>query len=80
MASILQIKKDNEYVNVPILRGKSAYEHALDGGLQENITETNFNKMLGNFVYGDGVNYQIKVVNSKPSTFDPNVITIVLSD
>lgn len=81
MNSVLQVKNSvGDMIQVPALRGKSAYQSAIEGGLHENITEEQFNKILGNIVYGDQSGYKIKVVNSKPSTFDPNAITIVLSD
>ena len=51
MSSILQIKKpgtNNEFIEVPYLQGKSAYEHALEGGLPQNINEETFNMILGN--------------------------------
>lgn len=85
MSSILQIKKpgtNNEFIEVPYLQGKSAYEHALEGGLPQNINEETFNMILGNLVYGSGADntiYQINVTGQKPDDNTPeNVITIVL--
>lgn len=80
--SVLSVKPAGQsaFLDVPVIRGKSAYQHAIEGGLLEDITETQFNEMMSNMVYGDTAGYKIKVVNSKPSTFDPNSITIVLSD
>lgn len=40
MSSILQVKNSEGYiVDVPALRGKSAYQSAIEGGLPSNITE-----------------------------------------
>lgn len=82
MGSIIQVKKDDRYVDVPVLRGKSAYEHAISGGLLDTIDEETFNKMLGNMVYGAGADntvYQINVTGQEPDDNTPdNVITIVL--
>lgn len=47
MSSILQVKNSDGYiVDVPALRGKSAYQSAIEGGLPSNITEQEFNTML----------------------------------
>lgn len=84
MGSILQVKKsgDNSFTNVPVLRGKSAYEHALDGGLSMDVSETDFNQRLGGVVTGVGGNgelYKIVFSDSAPTENNENIITIVLS-
>ena len=74
MSSVLQIKNSaGIIVDVPALRGKSAYQHAIEGGLDIESEEL-FNKILGNL-------YQIEIAATPPSidTSD-KIITIVLED
>lgn len=85
MSSILQVKNSaGEIIDVPALRGKSAYQQALKGGLPQNINEETFNMILGNLVYGSGADntiYQINVTGQEPDDNTPeNVITIVLEN
>lgn len=82
MSSVLQVKNSaGTIIDVPALRGKSAYQHAIEGGLT-GINEETFNTMLGNLVYGAGADntvYQINVTGQEPDNNTPeNVITIVL--
>lgn len=74
MSSVLQIKNSaGIIVDVPALRGKSAYQHAVEGGLDIESEEL-FNKILGNL-------YQIEIAATPPSTNTSNkIITIVLED
>lgn len=72
MSSVLQIKNSaGIIVDVPALRGKSAYQHAIEGGLDIESEEL-FNKILGNL-------YQIEIAATPPSTdTSDKIITIVL--
>ena len=72
MSSVLQIKNSaGIIVDVPALRGKSAYQHAIEGGLDIESEEL-FNKILGNL-------YQIEIAATEPSTdTSDKIITIVL--
>lgn len=74
MSSVLQIKNSaGIIVDVPALRGKSAYQHAIEGGLDIESEEL-FNKILGNL-------YQIEITGTEPSTdTSDKIITIVLED
>lgn len=74
MSSVLQIKNSaGIIVDVPALRGKSAYQHAIEGGLDIESEEL-FNKILGNL-------YQIEIAAAPPSTdTSDKIITIVLED
>ena len=74
MSSVLQIKNSaGIIVDVPALRGKSAYQHAIEGGLDIESEEL-FNKILGNL-------YQIEIAGTEPSTSTSDkIITIVLED
>lgn len=74
MSSVLQIKNSaGIIVDVPALRGKSAYQHAIEGGLDIESEEL-FNKILGNL-------YQIEIATTPPSTdTSDKIITIVLED
>ena len=82
--SVLSVKPTGQstFLDVPIIRGKSAYQSAIEGGLPAGIDENLFNNKLGNIVTGIGGNgnlYQIVFSSSKPSSnTDSNVITIVL--
>lgn len=83
MGSILQVKQDGRFVDVPALRGKSAYEQALEGGL--DITEEQFNNLMANIIsvdsQGESTPYKIQFVgqNQEPDENTPdNIITIVL--
>ena len=83
MGSILQVKQDGRFVDVPALRGKSAYEHALEGGL--DITEEQFNNLMANIIsvdnLGESTPYKIQFVREgqEPDKNTPdNIITIVL--
>ena len=64
MGSILQVKQDGRFVDVPALRGKSAYEQALEGGL--DITEEQFNNLMANIISvdneGESTPYKIQFV------------------
>ena len=74
MSSILQVKNSaGTLLDVPALRGKSAYQHAIEGGL--NIeSEQLFNEILGNL-------YKIEIAGTEPSTGSSDkIITIVLDD
>ena len=74
MSSILQVKNSaGALIDVPALRGKSAYQHAIEGGL--NIeSEQLFNEILGNL-------YKIEIAGTEPSTGSSDkIITIVLDD
>lgn len=73
-SSVLSVKPSGTtaFLDVPIIRGKSAYEHALDGGL--DLEEQEFNELLAN-------QYKIVISNTPPSTgVSDRVITIVLGD
>lgn len=73
MGSILQIKQEGRFVDVPSLRGKSAYQHAIEGGLDIE-SEQLFNEILGNL-------YKIEIAGTEPSTGSSDkIITIVLDD
>lgn len=74
MSSVLQIKNSaGIIVDVPALRGKSAYQHAIEGGLDIESEEL-FNRILGNL-------YQIEITGTEPSTdTSDKIITIVLED
>lgn len=74
MSSILQVKNSDGYiVDVPALRGKSAYQHAIEGGLDIE-SEQLFNEILGNL-------YKIEIAGTEPSTGSSDkIITIVLDD
>lgn len=87
--SILNIKPSDSanFIGVPVARGKSAYEQALQGGFKGDgtttlPTEEQFNKIMANLVSvkdGDGTPYQLVVTGEEPaSDTDSNVITIVL--
>lgn len=83
MGSILQVKQDGRFVDVPALRGKSAYEQALEGGL--DITEEQFNNLMANIIsvdsQGESTPYKIQFVGKgqEPDENTPdNIITIVL--
>lgn len=83
MGSILQVKQGNGFVDVPALRGKSAYEQALEGGL--DITEEQFNNLMANIIsvdkQGESTPYKIQFVREgqEPDENTPdNIITIVL--
>ena len=92
MGSVLQIKNaEGKFIDIPSLRGKSAYDHAVDGGFKglNNITPTEeeFNKLLANLVVGQGASngesqiYQINFSGEPPADDTPdNVITIVLEN
>lgn len=81
--SVLQIRTQDGLINVPVSRGKSAYEHALNGGLQI-FSEEVFNNMLANLVIvdnaiGDSRILKINFSASEPDeNTDDNTITIVL--
>lgn len=74
MSSILQVKNSaGALIDVPALRGKSAYQHAIEGGLDIE-SEQLFNEILGNL-------YKIEIAGTEPSTGSSNkIITIVLDD
>ena len=73
MSSVLQIKNSaGIIVDVPALRGKSAYQHAIEGGLDIESEEL-FNKILGNL-------YQIKMGTEPSTDTSDKIITIVLED
>lgn len=84
MSSILQVKNSDGYiVDVPALRGKSAYQHALESGL--NLSEEEFNNLMANIVAidnpGDSTPYKIQFVGEgqePDETTSDNIITIVL--
>jgi hypothetical protein len=64
MGSILQVKREGRFVDVPALRGKSAYEQALEGGL--DMTEEQFNNLMANIIsvdkQGESTPYKIQFV------------------
>lgn len=74
MGSILQVKNsEGTLIDVPALRGKSAYQHAIEGGLDIE-SEQLFNEILGNL-------YKIEIAGTEPSTGSSDkIITIVLDD
>lgn len=74
MSSILQVKNSTgTLIDVPALRGKSAYQHAIEGGLDIE-SEQLFNEILGNL-------YKIEIAGTEPSTGSSDkIITIVLDD
>lgn len=74
MSSILQVKNSaGALIDVPALRGKSAYQHAIEGGLDIE-SEQLFNEILGSL-------YKIEIAGTEPSTgLSDKVITIVLDD
>lgn len=74
MSSILQVKNSaGALIDVPALRGKSAYQHAIEGGLDIE-SEQLFNEILGNL-------YKIEIAGTEPSTGSSDkIITIVLDD
>lgn len=74
MSSILQVKNSvGTLIDVPALRGKSAYQHAIEGGLDIE-SEQLFNEILGNL-------YKIEIAGTEPSTGSSDkIITIVLDD
>ena len=74
MSSILQVKNSaGALIDVPALRGKSAYQHASEGGLDIE-SEQLFNEILGNL-------YKIEIAGTEPSTGSSDkIITIVLDD
>lgn len=85
MSSVLQIRPAGSTtpIDVPALRGKSAYQHALESGL--NMTEDEFNNLLANIIAidnpGDSAPYKIQFVEEgqEPDETTPdNIITIVL--
>ena len=85
MSSILQVRPagSTTLIDVPALRGKSAYQHALESNL--NMTEDEFNNLLANIVTvdnpGDSTPYKIQFVGEgqEPDGDTPdNIITIVL--
>ena len=84
MGSILQVKNSaGALIDVPALRGKSAYQHALEGGL--DMTEEQFNNLMANIIsvdsQGESTPYKIQFVGEgqEPDENTPdNIITIVL--
>ena len=74
MSSVLQVKNSaGALIDVPALRGKSAYQHAIEGGLDIE-SEQLFNEILGNL-------YKIEIAGTEPSTGSSDkIITIVLDD
>ena len=75
MSSILQVRPagSTTFIDVPALRGKSAYQHAIEGGLDIE-SEQLFNEILGNL-------YKIEIAGTEPSTGSSDkIITIVLDD
>ena len=85
MGSVLQIKRtgSNTILDVPVLRGKSAYQQGLESGL--NLSEEEFNSLMANIVAvdnpGDSTPYKIQFVGEgqEPDGSTPdNIITIVL--
>lgn len=84
MSSILQVKNSaGTLIDVPALRGKSAYQHALESGL--DITEEQFNNLMANIVSvdnpGTSTPYKIQFVGEgqePDENTDSNIITIVL--
>lgn len=84
MGSVLQVKQGGALIDVPVIRGKSAYQQALEGGLQ-NMTEEQFNNLMANIISvdnsGEAQPYKIQFVGEgqEPSGDTPdNIITIVL--
>jgi hypothetical protein len=75
MSSVLQVRPAGSatFIDVPALRGKSAYQHAIEGGLDIE-SEQLFNEILGNL-------YKIEIAGTEPSTGSSDkIITIVLDD
>lgn len=85
MSSILQVRQNGGLVDVPILRGKSAYEQALEGGfnLGEIINgeviqtilpeEKDFNKVLSNMVVGpNAFNEDLSQIYQIKFSYDSN--------
>lgn len=73
--SVLQVRPagSTTLIDVPALRGKSAYQHAIEGGLDIE-SEQLFNEILGNL-------YKIEIAGTEPSTGSSDkIITIVLDD
>lgn len=73
--SVLSVKPTGQstFLDVPIIRGKSAYQSAIEGGLDIE-SEQLFNEILGNL-------YKIEIAGTEPSTGSSDkIITIVLDD
>ena len=51
--SVLSVKPTGQstFLDVPIIRGKSAYQSAIEGGL--DMTENEFNNLLANIVIAE---------------------------
>lgn len=84
-SSVLSVKPEGQtaFLDVPIIRGKSAYEHALSSGL--DMSEEEFNNLLANIVIAENPIgsqiYKLRFVEegSEPDSSTPdNIITIVL--